>query len=84
MRGRLNLLQSLNLIFPLLFIQQLSDRSIPNISITAFLVDNCENVYVSGWGGDLLPNFNHQGLSLPITADAIQSTTMGRIFTFLY
>jgi gliding motility-associated-like protein len=25
----------------------------PNISITAFLVDNCENVYVSGWGGEI-------------------------------
>jgi gliding motility-associated-like protein len=25
--------------------------TIPNISPTAFLVDRCENVYVSGWGG---------------------------------
>ena len=27
--------------------------SIPNISPVAFLVDRCENVYVSGWGGRL-------------------------------
>ncbi len=26
--------------------------SIPNISPVAFLVDRCENVYVSGWGGE--------------------------------
>jgi hypothetical protein len=24
----------------------------PNISPTAFLVDRCENVYVSGWGAE--------------------------------
>ena len=28
-----------------------TNASIPNISPTAFLVDRCENVYVSGWGG---------------------------------
>jgi gliding motility-associated-like protein len=28
-----------------------SGSSVPNISPTAFLVDRCENVYVSGWGG---------------------------------
>ncbi|PWT98074.1 MAG: hypothetical protein C5B52_12930 [Bacteroidetes bacterium] len=27
----------------------------PNISPVAFLVDRCENVYVSGWGGSLQP-----------------------------
>lgn len=30
--------------------------STPNISPIAFLVDRCENVYVSGWGGDILGN----------------------------
>lgn len=29
------------------------NSSIPNISPVAFLVDRCENVYVSGWGGRL-------------------------------
>jgi hypothetical protein len=27
------------------------NAAVPNISPTAFLVDRCENVYVSGWGG---------------------------------
>src|SRR5699024_1531661 len=27
--------------------------SLPNISPTAFLVDRCENVYMSGWGGQI-------------------------------
>ncbi|MFM6969266.1 MAG: PKD domain-containing protein [Sediminibacterium sp.] len=35
--------------------------SFPNISPTAFLVDRCENVYVSGWGGTLAPGFPSAG-----------------------
>lgn len=58
----------------------------PNISITAFLVDNCENVYVSGWGGDInIPNNPYQSSgtsSMPVTSDAIQSTSDGRDFYF--
>ncbi len=38
----------------------------PNISPTAFLVDRCENVYVSGWGGG--PN-KSQGYSTSTTSD---------------
>ncbi|RYY46294.1 MAG: hypothetical protein EOO06_14770, partial [Chitinophagaceae bacterium] len=30
-----------------------SGTSVPNISPIAFLVDRCENVYVSGWGGGI-------------------------------
>lgn len=60
--------------------------STPNISITAFLVDNCENVYVSGWGGDILPPGNiYQSSStsgMPVTADAIKSNTDGSDFYF--
>ena len=53
-----------------------SDR--PNISPVAFLVDRCENVYVSGWGGDIdiefdYPNAGTKGLS--VTPDALQSNT---------
>jgi gliding motility-associated-like protein len=29
-----------------------TNSSVPNLSPTAFLVDRCQNVYVSGWGGD--------------------------------
>jgi len=55
----------------------------PNISITAFLVDNCENVYVSGWGGVVDGQFKSSGTSgLVTTSDAIQSTTDGSDFYF--
>jgi gliding motility-associated-like protein len=30
-----------------------TNDALPNISPIAFLVDRCENVYVSGWGGDV-------------------------------
>ncbi|MES2591258.1 MAG: PKD domain-containing protein [Bacteroidota bacterium] len=46
-----------------------------NISPSAFLVDYCENIYVSGWGGHILlgvPTNN-----MPLTGDAIQPTTDG-------
>ncbi|HWB25726.1 MAG TPA: PKD domain-containing protein [Chitinophagaceae bacterium] len=33
----------------------------PNISPTAFLVDVCENVYVSGWGGGLDNSYTNSG-----------------------
>ena len=62
-----------------------------DLSPTAFLVDNCGNVYVSGWGG----GFNNVGggaaynpvaggntNNLPLTADAQQSTTDGSDFYF--
>ena len=46
-------------------------RNVLNIVPTAFLVDNCSKIYVSGWG-------NTQGL--PITTDAFQATTDGQDF----
>ena len=62
-----------------------TNSTIPNLSITAFLVDRCQNVYVSGWGG----KFNHDRgypnagtTGLPVTADAIQSSTDGNDFYF--
>ena len=55
----------------------------PNISITAFLVDNCENVYVSGWGGVIDGQFpSSLTTGMPITPDAIQTTTDGNDFYF--
>lgn len=67
-----------------------SASSIPNISPVAFLVDKCENVYISGWGGKLNPcnsgscfDTKTSGtLNMPITPDAIKSTTDGRDFYF--
>lgn len=48
----------------------------PNISPTAFLVDRCENVYVSGWGGK--PNSAYRGgntIGMSTTAGAIKAQT---------
>jgi gliding motility-associated-like protein len=51
----------------------------PAISPTAFLVDVCNKIYVSGWGGGpnvSFANNNTTGTTgLPITSGAIQSTT---------
>jgi len=57
----------------------------PDLSPVAFLVDRCENVYVSGWGGGIdldegYPNANTTGLSL--TPNAIQTRTNGNNFYF--
>ena len=56
-------------------------RSNIDIAPTAFLVDNCGNIYVSGWGG----NTNYQGntYGLPISPDAYQSSTDGSDFYFI-
>ena len=59
----------------------------PNISPTAFLVDRCENVYVSGWGGkgnsgDEFPSAGTTGLSVTSNPQPIQSTTDGSDFYF--
>jgi gliding motility-associated-like protein len=57
----------------------------PNISPVAFLVDNCENVYVSGWGGVINTgaNFNSSGtFGMPVTSDAFQRNTDGSDFYF--
>jgi gliding motility-associated-like protein len=62
-----------------------SGASTPNISPIAFLVDRCENVYISGWGGHFFTsnNFNSAGTSgLPVTPDAIKSTTDGKDLYF--
>jgi len=60
----------------------------PNISPVAFLVDRCENVYVSGWGSfyELLnPDpYDLAGTSgMPVTANAIKAATDGRDFYFI-
>lgn len=55
----------------------------PNISPTAFLVDTCENIYISGWGGDVFsgwPQFSMNMLNMPLTLNAMQATTDGNDF----
>lgn len=58
----------------------------PNISPIAFLVDRCENVYISGWGGFIAqttPPYAVAGTTgLTVTPDAVKSVTDGRDFYF--
>jgi gliding motility-associated-like protein len=64
-----------------------SGRAIADISPTAFLVDRCDNIYVSGWGGNVnSPTFGYAGGSttgMTVTSDAIRSTTDGSDFYFI-
>ncbi|HEX8515092.1 MAG TPA: PKD domain-containing protein [Bacteroidia bacterium] len=53
----------------------------PTISPSAFLVDYCENIYVSGWGGNILTGSLTGGM--PITPNAIQPSTDGFNFYLL-
>jgi gliding motility-associated-like protein len=51
---------------------------LPNLSPTAFLVDRCENVYVSGWGGkaNLGTGFGSGTTKgMPVTPNAIKPVT---------
>ena len=57
----------------------------PSLSPVAFLVDRCQNVYVSGWGGELNTGtgFANSGTTgLPVTPDARKSTTDNSDFYF--
>ena len=59
----------------------------PNISPVAFLVDRCENVYVSGWGGWLYASTDPYGLAgtsgMPVSNNAIKKITDNRDFYFI-
>ncbi|MFH2143725.1 MAG: PKD domain-containing protein, partial [Bacteroidota bacterium] len=55
----------------------------PDISPTAFLVDVCNKLYISGWGGTINnAPYGHGGntFNLPVTWDAYQNTTDGSDF----
>jgi hypothetical protein len=63
-----------------------SGRGIPDISPTAFLVNECNNLYMSGWGGAVNSQSNHwqsNTHNMPISADAFQRTTSGSDFYFI-
>jgi len=51
----------------------------PDISPTAFLVDLCSRIYLSGWGGPVQSSTSST-TGLPVTPDAFQSTTDGGDF----
>ena len=57
-----------------------------NIVPTALEVDDCLNIFISGWGGYANSRFGNQGgntFGLPISANAIQPNTDGNDFYFL-
>jgi len=63
-----------------------SGIGIPNISPTAFLVNDCNNIYMSGWGGAInsaLFFWNSSTSGMPTTTDAYQRTTSGSDFYFI-
>lgn len=63
-----------------------SSRGIPDISPTAFLVNECNNIYMSGWGGvvNIESGFWQNGtLNMPTTFDAYQRTSSGSDFYFM-
>jgi len=56
----------------------------PNISPVAFLVDRCENVYVSGWGKDILGQYHLDAITgMPITNDALKKVADESDFYFI-
>ena len=52
-----------------------------NISPSAFMVDQCKNIYLSGWGGNVNTRGTTTGMS--VTGNAFQSTTDGSDFYFM-
>src|SRR5690606_14805881 len=56
---------------------------------TAFMVDRCYNLYMSGWNGDVNTNVSgnffstHNTNGLPTSNDAFQTTTDGSDFYFM-
>ncbi len=60
----------------------------PNMSPVAFMVDRCENLYISGWGGWIFPGdrdpYDQAGIvNMPISSDAIKPDTDNMDFYFI-
>lgn len=63
-----------------------TNQTIPNISPTAFLVNECDNIFMSGWGGLTNSNSGYwqsNTQNMPISPDAHQKNTSGSDFYFL-
>tara|TARA_Y100000593_G_C4322928_1_gene344898 strand:- start:9622 stop:12618 length:2997 start_codon:yes stop_codon:yes gene_type:complete len=56
-------------------------NTVADFSPTAFLVDRCENVYLSGWGGNILTANTLTGM--PLSSNAFQTTSDGYNFYFM-
>lgn len=60
-----------------------SGRAAYDLSPTAFLVDDCERIYVCGWGGRTNSGYGFGSSStagLPVTGNAVQTSTDGSDF----
>jgi len=52
-----------------------------NLSPTAFLVDECDRIFISGWGGEVNADYNSGNtFKMPVTPNALQKTTDGSDF----
>ena len=63
-----------------------SGRGIPDISPTAFLVNECNNLYLAGWGGIVNSQTQHwpnNTIGMPVSPDAFQKTSSGSDFYFM-
>jgi PKD repeat protein len=58
-----------------------SGSFVSNISPTAFMVDDCKNIYASGWGG--VNNSQGNTQNMPLTKNALQQNTDGNDFFLL-
>lgn len=52
----------------------------PDITVNAFLVDDCRKIFISGWGGESSSKSFSSTRRLPVTSDAAQRTTDGSDF----
>jgi gliding motility-associated-like protein len=60
-----------------------SGRNIPDLSPTAFMIDECDKIYIAGWGGNVNSGLGFNGGStqgMPLTNDAMQKQTDGSDF----
>nr|MBS0038157.1 gliding motility-associated C-terminal domain-containing protein [Saprospiraceae bacterium] len=62
-----------------------SGGGVLDISLTALMVDDCNRIYTSGWGGEVNQSFVNSSstIGLPTTIDAFQRNTDGDDFYFL-
>ncbi|MDP2176738.1 MAG: gliding motility-associated C-terminal domain-containing protein [Bacteroidota bacterium] len=57
------------------------NKTLPDLSPTAFLVDECERIFISGWGGNEIGGFRGGNTNgMPFSLDAYQKTTDGNDF----
>jgi len=74
------------LIFSTVFGAKSGSSIIPNISPTAFLVNECDNIFMSGWGGEVNSTHGYwlsSTTNMAITDDAFQKKTSGSDFYFI-